>query len=116
MAASFVGLKPVIDMWKAAQEQRKKATPAIELEPSSSSSAMAGDGVAAPPQMSSHASAQVRSALMDLETSRYEVTAKLDDGESVCEAVADVLLRLAHSPLLPAALPPRSRREALGRE
>ena len=42
--------------------------------------------------------------------------AKLDDGESVCEAVADVLLRLAHSPLLPAALPPRSRREALGRE
>ena len=43
--------------------------------------------------------------------------AKLDDGESVCEAVADVLLRLAHSPLLQRrTLPPRSRREALERK
>ena len=39
--------------------------------------------------------------------------AKLDDGESVCEAVADVLLRHAHSL---DALPPRSRREALERK
>jgi hypothetical protein len=89
MAASMVGLKPVIEMWKTAQAQRKKGRHA-HLEPTSYVAHTSdASGGAAVPQMSADAAANVRSALMDLETSRYEVAVKLDDG-SAYEAIRGV--------------------------